>query len=89
MIRSECNTCLSWDARKDMCLRVAHGMSCVVGPMSPKPSAAEPPRCAPPPSKNRFMAWDHENLANFARDVFEENVRLRETLAKIQVVLGA
>jgi len=35
------------------------------------------------------MAWDHENLANFARDVFEENVRLRETLAKIQVVLGA
>lgn len=30
MIKEECRGCLSWDSRNNMCLRVAHGMACVV-----------------------------------------------------------
>jgi hypothetical protein len=31
-LRSECHTCLSWDVPKNVCLRVMHGMACVVAP---------------------------------------------------------
>jgi hypothetical protein len=30
MIKPECNGCLSWSSRTNTCLRVAHGMACVV-----------------------------------------------------------
>ena len=32
MIKKECETCLSWDVPKNVCLRVMHGMTCVVAP---------------------------------------------------------
>ena len=31
MIKKECDTCLSWDVPKNVCLRVMHGMACVLG----------------------------------------------------------
>ncbi len=124
-LRSECRTCLSWDFRKTMCLRIAHGMACVVGEL---PAPGFYGKSTPPPEwanikawsplgggrgggkaagaadqaiykkiadnydakpTNRFLSWSHENLAKFAKDTFEENLRLREKLIQIQSVLGA
>ncbi len=53
MIRKECNTCLSWDVPKDMCLRAMHGMACVVGDICLPPRggvfAAGADKCCDPP----------------------------------------
>lgn len=104
MIRKECDTCLSWDVRSNRCLRVAHGMACVVGELPPgawvkipqtldwerQLTKMPPPVISPPPPQNPFLAWSHENLAKFAKEVHEDNKRLREKLAKIQgVIVGA
>ena len=86
MIKKECSDCLSWDIGKNMCLRVAHGLACVVGEPPKRITFIPKPHTAT--TENRFLLWSHENLANFAKDMLAENVRLREKLEKIQSVLG-
>lgn len=39
LIRPGCRTCLSWDFRKQTCLRIMHGMACVVGEPPPRGAA--------------------------------------------------
>lgn len=52
LIRPACRGCLSWDFRKQRCLRIMHGMACVVGDL--------PPRGAP------FTGADIKNAAEAA-----------------------
>ena len=63
-LRSECHTCLSWDVPKNVCLRVMHGMACILPASDAKEirrtiPLADIPASIRPKARDTQVAGDH------------------------------